>query len=550
MNAMNKVKIIQGDCRRILPTIPGESVNCCVTSPPYFGLRDYGVDGQIGLEATPEECVIELVNVFREVKRILKEDGTLFLNIGDSYFGSGRGTTGHNGIGNQTKRQGFSSSPVGVRNEVFCDTSDKEPVNYQVYGCLCVSLCGVCREVYQNDRSHNNGLLLPMLIASLSLPILERMGFVNGHFPTWDFYHLENHILTAIQGQENFPTHEYVQNLSFQGSMLGESFRQLLDWCLRRDSSSSCLLCGRTLIDNGQMYEHKLGEVSEKQHCNQDIALSSVEHQSHNQNINMACKYCASYKPQRTIKNKQSQTLKPKDLIGFPWMVAFALRNDGWFLRQDIIWHKTNPMPESVRDRCTKSHEYIFLLSKSRKYFYDYEAIREPVTGGAHMRKASDTGVGFGHGIDKKKRCRPRVKTPQGWDTSVGEGGHGAIHKSGRKQGVGPKSAPAGSGIKANESFQSAIVDLVDSRNKRSVWTMATQPYSGAHFATFPEKLIEPCILAGCPEGGTVLDPFGGSGTTGRVATMHRRNAILIELNPEYIKLQKKRTKGVPVRLF
>ena len=185
----------------------------------------------------------------------------------------------------------------------------------------------------------------------------------------------------------------------------------------------------------------------------------------------------------------QTSGVKNKDLIGIPWMLAFALRADGWYLRQDIIWHKPNPMPESVRDRCTKAHEYVFLLSKSQRYYFDSEAVKEDAVKGA-------SGSSF-------------VK------------GKTAGHQQGR----------------------SSVKDRVegDKRNRRSVWTVATRPYKGAHFAAFPPALIEPCILAGCPENGTVLDPFGGSGTTGGVAVLNRRNAILCELNPEYVALMNAR---------
>ena len=322
---------IHGDCRDVLKNMPDQSINCCVTSPPYWGLRDYGVDGQIGLEKTPELFVIEMVNVFREVRRVLRDDGTLWLNLGDSYVANG---------GNRVP-------------QTKCHTGN--------------GYAGP-------NRDGNTGLL-------------------------------------------------------------------------------------------------------------------------------------------------------PKNMVGIPWRVAFALQADGWYLRQDIIWHKPNPMPESVRDRCTKAHEYIFLMSKSARYFYDFEAVKEPVNGTAHARRS--------------------YKTPDGRDTSKGEGGHGSFHKNGREKGkipgVTPKSAEPGSGIKANSSFSAAVVDLVDNRNRRSVWTIATKPYKGAHFATFPSDLIKPCILAGCPQGGVVLDPFGGSGTTGQVAAEHGREAILIELNPDYIDLQNER---------
>lgn len=184
--------------------------------------------------------------------------------------------------------------------------------------------------------------------------------------------------------------------------------------------------------------------------------------------------------------------LKPKDLIGIPWMAAFALRADGWYLRQDIIWHKPNPMPESVTDRCTKAHEYIFLLSKSQKYYYDAEAVRE------ESEYPDD---------NRKSRVNGNAKDFQ--------------RNVGNKLVSGDKTYPY--------------------RNKRSVWTVTTKPFSEAHFATFPEDLIEPCILAGCPENGIVLDPFFGAGTTGLVAVKNNRNYVGFEINPEYIKIAEKR---------
>jgi hypothetical protein len=190
--------------------------------------------------------------------------------------------------------------------------------------------------------------------------------------------------------------------------------------------------------------------------------------------------------------------LKPKDLVGIPWMVAFALRNDGWWLRSDIVWNKPNAMPESVRDRPTKSHEYLFLLSKSERYYYNAEAIQEPASPDTHARYGRVAGATAING--------------QRWR-----------------------------GIKQNTSFSAAVKDVLDFRNKRSVWTVPTQPTREAHFATFPEDLIRPCILAGCPPGGTVLDQFGGSGTTAVVAKMCGCRAVLIELNESYCEIAAKR---------
>jgi len=315
--------IIQGDCIEGMKQISDASLHCVVTSPPYYGLRDYGVDGQIGLEESPEAYVARLVDVFREVRRILRDDGTVWLNLGDSYNGSGKGANADGTAGKA-------------------------------------------------------GLL----------------------------------------------------NTASLGTQIGK-FRK----------------------------SNVIG-------------------------------------------------LKPKDLIGIPWRVAFALQADGWYLRQDIIWHKPNPMPESVTDRCTKSHEYIFLLSKSAKYYFDHEAIKEPSKDEWNSAKSFSSGGA---------RASIGLHTAQGsqWN---GTKTHTDEYKTGR--------------------------------NKRSVWTVATRNYKGAHFATFPTTLIEPCVLAGCPVGGTVFDPFTGSGTTAFVALTHNRNFVGTELNPEYIALAEERIVTVKPRLL
>mgnify|MGYP003655279346 CR=1 FL=1 len=362
---MSSIKILQGNCLDRLRDLPEKSVNTCVTSPPYWGLRDYGTgewvggdpdclhmrtnkmnkenitgqkamfdqvnavgdsiyksecpkcgatrkDEQLGLEETPEQFTENLVKLFREVRRVLRDDGTVWLNLGDSYSSGGRKTTT-----NQSLR------------------GDNE------YG---------------------------------------------------------------------------------------------------------------------------------------------------------------------VTRPKPSDGIKEKDLIGIPWRVAFALQADGWYLRQDIIWHKPNPMPESVQDRCTKSHEYIFLLSKSPKYYYDNEAIKEEIQDESAKRLLR--GVSDNH----KNSFGAPGQTPHTMNKP---------RKNVRKQ------------------FTSDMSG--GKRNKRSVWTVTTKPYSEAHFATYPHDLIIPCILAGCPEGGTVLDPFGGSGTTAQVSNNLNRNAILCELNPEYVEIAKVR---------
>lgn len=338
-------QILIGDSLALLRGMRDKSVQCCVTSPPYFGLRDYGVEGQIGLEETPAEFIARLVAVFDEVHRVLRDDGTAWVNMGDSYSGSW-GAHGRDDMG---------------------------------------------------------------------------------------------------------------------GGVSTLSPRQVM----------------------------------------------------------------AS---QRKAKVTKHPGYKPKDLMGMPWRLAFALQDAGWYLRQDIIWHKPNPMPESTRDRCTKAHEYLFLLSKSRRYYFDQAAILEPCSPNTHARLAQDvaaqigseranggaktngnmkavarksSGVGFGHGTDAANRARGRVKN--------------------------------------NASMDAALAIMPTERNKRSVWTVPTHSFKGAHFATFPPDLIRPCVLAGSHRGGIVLDPFGGAGTTGLVAMQEGRRSILCELNPEYAALAKAR---------
>lgn len=304
------VQIFEGDCLVSMASLQGKSVQTCVTSPPYFGLRDYGHDGQIGLEATPSAYVAKMVDVFREVRRVLRDDGTLWLNLGDSYGSSG--------------------------GDIFT-------------------------------------------------------GF----------------------------------NARYDG----------------------------TGLDGGKQAQ---------------IAESAKS---------------AARKPRDT-------GVRAKNLLGIPWRVAFALQDDGWYLRQDIIWHKPNAMPESVTDRCTKAHEYLFLLSKSPKYYFDSKAIKEPAVQAGRVRTDRMGGNKYVEGVK---------------------------HSAG------------------------SVFTGSDTRNRRSVWSITTKPYKGAHFATFPPGLVEPCVLAGSRAGDTVLDPFGGSGTTAQVALQQGRSAILCELNADYVELAKER---------
>lgn len=335
-----------GDCREVLRTLPDKSVNCCVTSPPYFGLRNYNVAGQCGLEPTPEEFVANLVGVFRDVRRVLRDDATLWLNLGDSYA--------------------------------------------------------------QNETRHRQGA------------------------------------------------------------------------------------SGSTLRDGN---------------CSPAEAWASGTAQT---------------------GRKLAHGLKSKDLIGIPWRVAFALQADGWYLRQDIIWAKPAPMPESVKDRCTRAHEYLFLLAKSPRYYFDSAAMQEPASENpvtaSRRTRTDNSAVGR-----KDLHGTPEGQSGKG----VGRVNGGACFGSQRVE-----ATEAGVGARTYER------PVYLTRNKRSVWLVASAPFKGAHFATFPEKLIEPCILAGCPEGGVVLDPFAGAGTTGLVAKKHGRNFVGIELNPAYADMARKRITG------
>jgi DNA modification methylase len=375
-------RIITGDCRDVLATIPAESVHCVVTSPPYWGLRNYGVAGQMGLESTIEGYVNGMVEVFRAVRRVLRKDGTLWLNLGDSF------ATGDGKVGDRPGGGAQGDSWAG----------------------------------YKGDRNGHEG----------------------------------KHAYIGARG---------------------------------------------------------IGPM--------------------------------------TSPNRMPQAgLKPKDLCGIPWRVAFALQADGWWLRQDIIWSKPNPMPESVTDRCTKSHEYLFLLSKSERYYYDAEAIKE----GAVAENDHDlTDLGMFAPGQTAQRGNRKIKMPDGWDT--GPGSHGSFHRHGREKGrtrgraSGNKTHKGVTEYEVSESEEhrtkAGLLKISETayalRNKRSVWEIATSPYPEAHFATFPPALVEPCILAGCPKDGTVLDPFGGAGTTGLVADRLQRNAILIELSPAYVAMAGKR---------
>ena len=547
-----------------LREMPDGIIHCAVTSPPYWGLRDYGCNGQIGLEPTPTAFLEKMVAVFREVKRVLRDDGVMFLNLGDSYFGSRQGTMADGSQVGGTKQMTNKGSVTnaGGRRANSYGTSGKEPANSQAHGCLCGNLCDVCRVVYQSRKSRSDGLLVAMLTASLSESSRERMGFPFGHLPTLDLDAQVGRSAAATQDHSPAQDHAGERLRALLASTLGELTPQLLDECLRRDSLGVCLLCAHSLPDLTQAF-------ADTEVCTCDTVGGAS-----------ACHTTGKDASGSAYLDYTTASLKPKDLCGIPWRLAFALQADGWYLRSDIIWHKPNPMPESVTDRPTKAHEYLFLLTKSPTYFYDQEAVREPVTESTMYRARTD----FITNNDVAKRKHFDPKTPS----------------------INPRTA---------EATRQAILDG-RGRNLRTVWTIPTQPYPDAHFATYPEKLVEPCIKAGTSVKGccaacgapwareidvtyrndtttdgrpakgnhrpetngekstfasgertrrlttttgwhsmcthaadtvpcTVLDIFCGSGTTGEVAMKLGRSFIGIELNPKYCELARNRIGAV-----
>lgn len=356
-------RILNGDVRQMLKTLPDESVHCVVTSPPYWGLRDYGVDGQIGLEQSLGQHLEALVETFREVRRVLRNDGTLWLNYGDAYASTPNG------------RSAADTKAVGNDDRTFRDKP----------------------------------------ISTIGPVLQQRPGDADRH---------------------------------------GKS----------GNKGASQTIHGARVVAGGY--------------------------------------------------------LKPKDRMLLPARVAIALQDDGWWLRDEIIWHKPNPMPSSVKDRTTPAHEMIYMLSKAPRYYYDQDAVLEDCSPNTHARISQDLEKQIG-----SARANGGVR-PDRPMKAVIRGG---------------KVAQPGSGVRNNESSSSSVCLRVPKRNPRSVWTVPPKGFKEAHFATFPPALIEPCILAGCPVGGTVLDPFFGAGTTGLVCQQQGRDCIGIELNPEYVALAKRR---------
>lgn len=484
------VRILIGDCRDVLRTLPDASVQCCVTSPPYYGLRDYGVSGQIGLEQTPEEYVAEMVEVFREVRRVLRDDGVLFLNLGDSYAGSQRA----HAYGSVCKAKPSYRDRDSTSGNL--DDGRKDDWSLRTRGI--------------------DGHLALARVAEPLTQIRACMEELAAHLPIEGYFRPIPNVRSssAILGLAQTAIRAVEQLLaSLDSKTPGFSlpppadFRPLNTLSACRSSLHSFAACVRRCA-------YTLDEPSGIPERTTDTASLCEELAHHIQCTSEWCSIVLSwveYKPQRS-------TIKPKDLIGIPWRVAFALQADGWYLRQDIIWHKPNPMPESVTDRCTKAHEYVFLLSKSERYYFDSEAMQEPANG---QSEHDLTGGQY---------------APEGQRAHTGSR---RAYSFARRTATTP---PPGSPAQHRDDRDD--IAYVGTRNKRSVWTVPTQPFRDAHFATFPPALIEPCILAGSRPGDTILDPFAGAGTTGLVADRLQRNAILIELNPQYAEMARRRIHG------
>lgn len=495
-------------------------------------LRSYFVRAEIGLEDTPDAYVERLVEVFREVRRVLRDDGTLFLNLGDSYFAG------------------------GARRAAPCGTSGKAPGGYPASDCLCESLCDACQRAYRLGKSHSDARHAPKLGASISASSPSHKGSPSGHLPTSGSALPVGRTAAAIPDPAPSSSLAGGRPLGAPVSTTAVSSQPPQAEPPLSDQPSGCLLCGRSLQRSALASVHKGA-------CN--CGTSEPASGLHNSGMGA---WGSAY------PHLATKSLKPKDLIGIPWRAAFALQADGWFLRQELIWAKPNPMPESVRDRCTRAHEQIFMFAKSGKptiwrasdtgewssspnlservahptdedpdatrarwrgfdYFYDADSIKNPPSD-ALLRQIAE---GY-RGSDTKDYGEGGAQSASGTKSRIIENARKKIDK---QRGHSRRHAGFNERWDAlSKSEQAAL-----GSNKRSVWTVAPKPFKEAHFATYPPDLIEPCILAGCPVGGTVLDPFFGAGTTGLVAQNNGREWIGIELNPAYAEIARKRL-GIP----
>lgn len=539
-------EILIGDALAQLKTVESESVQCCVTSPPYWGLRDYGVEGQLGLEKTPEEYVAKMVEVFREVRRILKKDGVLWLNLGDSYAGSGRGrdadgtwNPGKGGSKQETNVGAItgravnskSLSKVAIEEGAIGNAWVKPPRGYKPK-----DLVGIPWSVAKAMQSpYYAGKIQSAVDRTWIAATIDAEGSICG------FYHerpdhSEDHrsIRTGIhisitnsamamlqEAARVWPASVSAHNRHGEGH-LGklDTYR----WIVQGIENKMALL--------REIYPHLI--VKRKQAL---VAYSLLLFMSDAKRLGKTPERRDVWEKRKRLVEILSD-LNHQRAVDIPsWCVEPpSCFEDGWWLRQDIIWAKPNPMPESVTDRCTKAHEYIFMLTKSARYYYDAKAIRTEAKDAVDDLRRMSQQVETNKSMPDEKRngLRP-MRMPSGWDT--GTGSHGSFHREGRakpdkQRGRGRRHAGFNDRWDAMEKSEQQI----GGANRRSVWNIATVPYTQAHFATFPPEIPELCIKAGSREGDTILDPFCGSGTTGEVALRLGREFIGIELNEKYVR--------------
>jgi len=485
-------QILFGDCREIMEDwrLLGVKVQTCVTSPPYFGLRDYGVEGQLGLEQTPQEYVDNMVEVFRLVRDLLADDGTLWLNLGDSYAGSWGNQGRKETRGSQRAINGEMMQPVlDGRYPAKKSNTGKIP---EGSGLKPKDLIGIpWRVALALQQPYVNWLIKSEAMRAWAGGIVDGEGCItilktkSSHCDSLSFPPIVQVRMTDLEPLQRLVD---IAGSSFGKPQLPPSHilgnqRESYQWKLVSNQASQFI---------AEIYPYLT--------CKKRQAIVAWNHQQFRKTRGNQERKTGEIEKELFCKNLINR-LNQRETVDLPsWMLEpRVVQEPGFYLRQDLIWHKPNPMPESIRDRCTKAHEYIFLLSKSPKYYFDSEAIKEPV---AESSKA-------------------RLSQPM------------------LEQQIGSTRVPG----KTNGNMKA--VGQKDVRNRRSVWTVTTKPYKGAHFATFPMDLIEPCILAGSRPDDIVLDPFMGSGTTAQVALKHGRRYLGCELNPAYKELQDKRLKNV-----
>lgn len=514
-----------GDCLDVLRGLPDGLVNMCVTSPPYYGLRDYGHPGQIGLEASPDEYVAKMVEVFREVRRVLRDDGTLWLNLGDSYAGSRGG--GAPSEASTLQGNGHVGGGPKVRGTTASRRSDDEPIprsDVRVAGLKSKDLIGIPWMLARALRDpYYTGPVKDVCDQVWLAAMLDAEGSICGtEYQSGD--RIKTNIYISITNT-SVPLIEKCDRLFPQDlkhiyeKTNGASNRKCFRWDVERMDQKALFL--RTI------YPHLVAKRKQA-----IIGYTFIEMQRGL--VSKKKGYLAEQHEQRSWLMQALSLLNSGQDVDIPdWCVEPpSLFEPGYYLRQDIIWAKPNPMPESVRDRCTKSHEYLFLLSKSERYYFDSEAMKEPAVGGlAGNTKPTKGGRAYEAGASEHRTAAGLHKWAERQRARVDEPNRKALRTDTESR--------HRSSIHGGQSLQA---DPDGFRNRRSVWTVATRPYKGAHFATYPPELIEPCVLAGCPDGGVVLDPFFGSGTTGYVAEKLGRAWVGIEINPEYQALQLERT--------